>query len=91
MPAGLCLPDQALYQALRELYRFYRSGGLSLEDAKHEKTALLKIHGKMMQWHRIYQETAEMRNHIGDALAQVNKEGCECCHLVVRIFDGRVG
>ncbi len=89
MPAGLCLPDQALYQALRELYRCYRGHGISREDARREKIALLNSHGKMMLWHRIYQETAEMRNRIGDALARVNKEGCECCQLVVKIFDGR--
>ena len=91
MPDDLCLPDQALYQALRELYRRYRGHGISREDAKREKIALLNSHGKMMQWHRIYQETAEMRNRLGSALVKVNKEGCECCQLVVKIFDGRIG
>lgn len=89
MPDGLCLPDQALYQALRELYRCYRGCGISREDAKKEKSALLKSHAKLMQWYRIYQETAEMRNRLSAALVKVNKEGCECCQLVVKIFDGR--
>ncbi len=91
MPGGLSLPDQALYQALRELYRFYRSGGINREDAKKEKAAMLKSHGKMAQWYRIYHETADMRNRLADSLARVNKESCECCQLVVKIFDGRIG
>lgn len=89
MPDGLCLPDQALYQALRELYRCYRAKSITREDAKKEKSALLKSHAKLMQWHRIYQETADMRNRLADSLARANKEGCECCQTVVRIFDGR--
>lgn len=59
MPAGLSMPDQAMYQGLSFLYARYREGRISREDAAAEKRSMLSEREKMLRWEGLSKHSAE--------------------------------
>ena len=89
MNEELCIPDMWLFLALRELYKQFRGGIVSKEQARQEKSELLSKHELARFFYDSYKETVDMRNRISSKLVELEKCGCEHCKELIRIFDGR--
>jgi hypothetical protein len=89
LPDDLSSPDQLLYLSFRELYKQFRSGTITKEQAKVEKGKLLSAHELAAFYYSSYLETVQMRNRIGSQLVELEKCGCPACVKAVRLFDGR--
>lgn len=85
----LCLPDMWLFLALRELYRQYRAGAVTREQARTEKKDLLSKHELARFFYDSYLGTVEMRKRISSRLVELERCGCEHCRELIRLFDGR--
>lgn len=83
------LSDRQLYCCLRTLYREYRNGIVSVEQAKREKQKLIDIHKNNALWERIFHEHSRQMTEIGKLSNRVEHDGCEICKQMARIFDGR--
>ncbi|HCA29770.1 MAG TPA: hypothetical protein DEP23_09490 [Ruminococcaceae bacterium] len=89
MPDGLTQPEQWLYLSLRALYREYRSGAVSKEQAAQEKRAILDQYELADMSYRVYKEASDRANQYSAILTEAEKSGCEICKKIVKIFDGR--
>jgi len=86
---GLSQPRQLLFLSLRSLYREYKTGALTKDQAHLEKLRILKVYENAeINWN-IYQETAQMRNRLSRYFVEIEKGGCDKCRLAIKIFDGR--
>lgn len=89
LPDDLSSPDQLLYLQFRELYRQFREGIVTKEQAKTEKGKLLASHELARFYYDSYIETAKMRNRVGAQLTELEKCRCPACIKAIRLFDGR--
>lgn len=85
----LSLPDQLLFLSLRSLYAQWRSKIIDQEKAKSEKRRLLAEHELARFYYESYKATVELRNRVSSELVEIEKNGCDQCKRIVRLFDGR--
>lgn len=84
-PPGATTIDRALYFGLLMLYRGYRMGVFTREEAANEKNALLKQYRKDKAVERAMQHSAKIAKALGRYYKQVDFDLCP----LARIFDGR--
>lgn len=88
MPDGLTQPEQLLFKSLCLLYREYRSGLLTSEQAKAEKQKLYKAYISAAYdldlWHT-YGEICKAYQH---EQYEIHHNGCEVCQKLDRLLCG---
>ena len=89
LPGDLSSPDQLLYLSFRELYRGFRAGTITKEQAGKEKQKLLAEHELARFYYDSYLDTVKMRNRIGSQLTELERCGCPACTRAIKLFDGR--
>lgn len=89
LPDGYTQPQALLYLSFRALYREYRNRVVTREQAKIEKTRLLKAYEQAQFMWSVFWDSAQIRNRVSEQLTKINREGCEYCRAVIEIFDGR--
>lgn len=90
LPNNLTLPEQWLYLSLRVLYREFKTGAITREQATKEKTSILKQFEMAQLHHKAYTQATERSNKYGYLFAEAEKSGCDVCRKIVRILDGRM-
>ena len=85
VPVGATTIDRALYFGLFVLYRGYRMGMFTRDEAAKEKTTLLKQYTRDKILERAMMHDAKLRVSLGEYLKQVDFNLCP----LARIFDGR--
>ena len=88
-PDNLTLPEQLLYTTARNIYKSYRDGIIGLEQAKQEKLQSIRNFGSLNLKYEIYSDHVRRRVKISLLLTEADKNGCEICRRVSRVFDGR--
>ncbi len=89
LPNDIPQPQQLLFLSFRNLYREYRCGAISREEARKEKAKLLTEYALAIRNYDLYIAEAKRRNRLSAYLSELNIHGCERCRLAARIFDGR--
>ena len=88
-PDSLTLPEQLLYTTARNIYKSYRDGIIGLEQAKQEKLQSIRNFEILNLKYEIYSDHVRRRVKISQLLTEADKNGCEICRRVSRVFDGR--
>lgn len=88
-PDNMTLPEQLLYTTARNIYKSYSDGIISLEQAKSEKQKSIRDFENLSRKYEIYDDHARRRVKISQLLTEADKNGCEICKRVSRVFDGR--
>lgn len=90
LPQGLEYPDQILYLGLRLLYKQYRIGLVSREQATEEKRQLLQEYEKMIYRHKMYLYRVELIKAVEIYIWRYRKnKTIENADLLIDVFDGR--
>ena len=88
-PDSLTLPEQLLYTTARNIYKAYRDGIISVEQAKQEKRQSIRNFESLNLKYEIYTDHMRRMVKISQLLTEADKNGCEICGRVSRVFDGR--
>ena len=88
-PDNMTLPEQLLYTTARNIYKSYSDGIISLEQAKSEKQKSIRDFESLNLKHDIYSDHMKRMVEISQLLTEADKNGCEICRRVSRVFDGR--
>jgi hypothetical protein len=89
LPDGLTSPQVWLYLSLRALYRCYRDGHISREQAQREKGRVIAAYESARMTMEMYRAGWKRFERIRNFQSEIEKSGCGLCRKVVRIFDGR--
>lgn len=89
LPEGATLAESLFYHNLRALYKEYRDGVISKEQAKVEKSRLINQFGVEKLWESCVQNDYERWRKYQILQSEAEKNGCEICRRIVRILDGR--
>lgn len=89
MPDFLTLPEQMLYSIARNLYKSYADGIISAEQAKQEKLNSIRNFESVNAWYEIYKDFGRRRLKISALTIEAEKNGCDICKGISRVFDGR--
>ena len=85
----MTLPEQLLYTTARNIYKAYRDGIISVEQAKQEKQQSIRNFESLNLKYEIYTDHMRRMVKISQLLAEADKNGCDICGRVSRVFDGR--
>ena len=88
-PDNMTLPEQLLYTTARNIYKSYSDGIISLEQAKSEKQKSIRDFESLNLKHDIYSDHMKRMVEISQLLSEADKNGCDICRRVSRVFDGR--
>lgn len=88
-PDSLTLPELCLYTTVRNIYKSYQDGIITVEQAKQEKQQSIRSFDRMSLSHEVYTDHMRRMVKISSILSDAEKNGCECCRRVARVFDGR--
>ena len=88
-PDNLTLPEQLLYTTARNIYKSYADGIITLELAKIEKQRSIANFESLNRSCLIYRDHMKRMAVISQVLGDAEKNGCERCRRVARVFDGR--
>ena len=89
MPSGLDGADRLCYMQFAYLYKLYRTGVWTKEQAKAEKQRCLREYAINKANAELYAETARMRGKIGTAISAFsNEKTVENAQTVFDIWDG---
>lgn len=88
-PDDLTLPEQLLYTTARNIYKSYQDGIIGLEQAKQEKRQSIRNFESLNLKCDIYSDHMRRMVTISQVLGDVERNGCERCRRVARVFDGR--
>lgn len=88
-PESLTLPEQLLYTTARNIYKSYADGIITLEQAKVEKHRSIANFESLNHSCLIYRDHMKRMVKISQLLTEADKNGCDICRRVSRIFDGR--
>ena len=89
MPNGLDGADRLCYMQFAYLYKLYRTGVWTKEQAKAEKQRCLREYAINKANAELYAETARMRGACSTALSKFAKEQTvQNAQLVFEIWDG---
>ena len=88
-PDNLTLPEQLLYTTARNIYKSFEDGIITLEQAKVEKQRSIANFESLNRSCLIYQDHMKRMVAISQVLGDAEKNGCERCRRVARVFDGR--
>ena len=88
-PDDLTLPEQLLYTVARNIYQSYKDGIIGIEQARQEKQQSIRNFERLSTRYEVYDDHARRRVMISQLLTEADKNGCEICRRVSRVFDGR--
>ena len=88
-PDNLTLPELCLYTTARNIYKSYYDGIITLEQAKNEQQKSISGFERMNMRYEVYDDHVRRRVKISQLLTEADKNGCEICKRVSRVFDGR--
>ena len=88
-PDNMTLPEQLLYTTARNIYKSYSDGIIPLEQAKSEKQKSIRDFESLNLKHDIYSDHMKRMVEISQLLSEADKNGCDICRRVSRVFDGR--
>ena len=88
-PDNITLPEQLLYTTARNIYKSYSDGIISLEQAKSEKQKSIRDFESLSLKYDIYSDHMKRMVEISQLLSEADKNGCDICRRVSRVFDGR--
>lgn len=88
LPDGLTQPEQLLYKSLCLLYREYRGGKISAEQAKAEKQKLYKAYINAAYDLDLWHTYAEICKAYHKVQHEIHTSGCEVCKKLNRLLCG---
>ena len=90
MPAEFTLAEQLLYKSMRLTYYSYKRGLINKAQGMAERKAAVRQFERYRLAEKSYRDLAKRGKAIGELLCKVNKDGCELCKQIAKIFDGRL-
>lgn len=78
-----------LYQQIYYLCRDFDEGHIPKEEARRLKTQYVGEYGQIKLKQAVYCGHMERMAAISELLLKAEKNGCEYCRKIARIFDGR--
>ena len=92
MPIGISsatIPEVGLYYKMRDLYDRFDSKQISKELARSLKQLYVEEYCKWLNYKAEYLAEDKKRVAIAGILCEAEKQGCEICKKISRIYDGR--
>lgn len=90
MPKNLWQFEQLCFLSLRCLYREFKSGVITKNQARAEKQDIIKAYEIGELHHRVDMQTQQMWHDLSEYLRMINFDGCEQCRTAAKIIDGRI-
>lgn len=87
--SNLSQSEALFFLQMVNLFTAYRNREITADEAKAMKNKFIKDLEKYQMLERIFREDCEIRNKQSQWLIKAEKQGCEICRKLVRIFDGR--
>lgn len=89
IPDNTTLSEQLLYTTARNIYKAYSDGIITEEQAKREKGNSVRAFGVQSLSENASKTIFTRLLAISELLSQAEKNGCEYCRKIARIYDGR--
>ena len=89
LPEGFGSLETMLYQQIYYLCRDFDEGNIPKDDARRLKTQYISEYGQIKLKQDVYCDHMRRMVKISSILTDAEKNGCECCRRVARVFDGR--
>lgn len=89
LPKNFGALETMLYQQIYYLCRDYDEGNIPKDEARRLKTQYINDYGRICLKRDIYDDHAKRRVKISQLLTEADKNGCDICRRVSRVFDGR--
>ncbi len=86
---GLPLGEKFFVELLRLYIYQYRINQITADELNRKKTLLERDLINYWDSKKIFNQACEIRNRQSQWFIKAEKEGCEICRKLVRIFDGR--
>ena len=88
-PDGLSLSELMLFTIARNICKALSDGVIDREQAHREKLNAIKVFEMDRLSERVWTDSARRMVAISQVLGEAEKNGCEHCRRVAKIFDGR--
>ena len=88
-PDGLTLSELMLFTIARNICKALSDGVIDREQAHREKLNAIKVFEMDRLSERVWTDSARRMVAISQVLGEAEKNGCEHCRRVAKIFDGR--
>lgn len=88
MPDGLRVPEQYLFLAMRALYTVYQYGSIKRDQAKQEKTKILKDYEDFVLKWKIVSQHMQMLRAVQRYEGSIRESGCDICEGLYRALCG---
>jgi hypothetical protein len=94
MPDALNGPEQCLFLSFRQLYRNFRTGAVTREQAGREKQRILKAYDDFKRLHDMYSKYRSRWIKAEPMMSVIEKNiadcpTCDTARKIIRILDGR--
>lgn len=89
LPEGFGSLETMLYQQIYYLCRDFDEGNIPKDDARRLKTQYISEYGQIKLKQDVYCDHMRRMVKISQLLTEADKNGCEICRRVSRVFDGR--
>ena len=93
LPRSVLPLERVAYRGLTWLYRAYRRGAFSKDEAAEEKEALRREYEETRRKEKddlkLYKYIDQIRVAFGGQFKAVKESGCPVCRRLVEILDGR--
>lgn len=86
---GLPLGEKFFVELLRFYIHQYRTNQITAEELNRKKNLLERDLINYWDSKKLFKQACEIRNKQSQWLIKAEKQGCEICRKLVRIFDGR--
>ncbi len=90
MPAEFTLAEQMLYKSMRLTYDSYKRGLIDKAQGTSERKTAVRLFERYKLAEKSYRDLARRGKAIGELLCKINKDGCELCKQMAKIYDGRL-
>ena len=89
LPEGFGSLETMLYQQIYYLCRDFDEGNIPKDDARRLKTQYISEYGQIKLKQDVYCDHMRRMVKISQLLTEADKNGCDICGRVSRVFDGR--
>lgn len=88
MPEGLNAAEQLLYLSLRMLYIQHALGKLDIEQARKEKTRIIKEYETNALMFKCWEESKARERKLSVLTPLLKDSGCELCRKYAAVLNG---
>ena len=88
-PDGMTLSELMLFTIARNICKALSDGIIDRDQAHTEKLNAIKVFEMDRLSERVWTDSARRMVAISQVLGEAEKNGCEHCRRVAKIFDGR--